>query len=287
MTFSPEVLLVGAVAVVGVLHTMVPDHWVPITLIARQRGWSRSETALAAAQAGTGHVLTTLIIGLLIWIAGASAATRIGNAIDTIASFALIAFGGWIALSSLRDISGGGHGHGHGPGGHHHHHYDYGQRHAHDHTDDPKDDTFYVRTPGGAFATHVHVHRHGKGLLHIHWHDHDQTTAHVVGASIAANPPLHVHTHRMSGRTALLLILGSSPMIEGLPAFLAASRLGVATILVMSIAFALSTIATYVVLCVVSVEGMQRARLGPLERYGEVISGVFIALVGVVFWVWP
>jgi ABC-type nickel/cobalt efflux system permease component RcnA len=76
-------------------------------------------------------------------------------------------------------------------------------------------------------------------------------------------------------------------MIEGLPAFLAASRLGVATILVMSIAFALSTIAAYVVLCVVSVEGMQRVRLGPLERYGEVISGVFIALVGVVFWVWP
>ena len=146
--------------------------------------------------------------------------------------------------------------------------------------------TFYVRAPSSAFATHVHVHRHGKGLPHIHWHDHDQATAHVVGASMAVNPPLHVHTHRMSGRTALLLILGSSPMIEGLPAFLAASRLGVATILVMSIAFALSTIATYVVLCVVSVEGMQRVRLGPLERYGEVISGVFIALVGVIFWMW-
>ena len=203
-------------------------------------------------------------------------------AIDTIASFALIAFGGWIALSSWRDISGGGHSH--GPDGHHHHDYNNGQEHAHD-PDDPKDDRFYVRAPSGAFATHVHVHRHGKGLPHIHWHDHDQATAHVIGGSMAANPPPHVHTHRMSGRTALLLILGSSPMIEGLPAFLAASRLGVTTILVMSIAFALSTIGTYVVLCVVSVEGMQRVRLGPLERYGEVISGVFIALVGVVFWV--
>jgi ABC-type nickel/cobalt efflux system permease component RcnA len=280
-------LLTLSVAVVGVLHTSVPDHWAPITLIARQRGWSRSETALAAAQAGTGHVLTTLVIGLLIWIAGASAATHIGNVIDTIASFALIAFGGWIALSSWRDIRGGGHGHSHGPGGHHHHHHDNGRGHAHDHSDDPEDDRFYVRMRGGAFATHVHVHRHGKGLPHIHWHDHDPATAHVVGASVAANPPLHIHTHRMSGRTALLLILGSSPMIEGLPAFLAASRLGVTTILIMSIAFALSTIATYVVLCVVSVEGMQRVRLGPLERYGEVISGVFIALVGVVIWVWP
>jgi ABC-type nickel/cobalt efflux system permease component RcnA len=91
----------------------------------------------------------------------------------------------------------------------------------------------------------------------------------------------------MSGRTALLLILGSSPMIEGLPAFLAASRLGVTTIVMMTIVFALSTVATYVILCVVSVEGMQRVRLGPLERYGEIISGAFIALVGAVFWFWP
>jgi nickel/cobalt transporter (NicO) family protein len=108
-----------------------------------------------------------------------------------------------------------------------------------------------------------------------------------AAAGIAANPPLHVHTHRMSGRTALLLILGSSPMIEGLPAFLAASRLGATTIIVMSIVFAASTIATYVVLCVASAEGMQRIRLGPLERYGEMISGIFIALIGAAFWLWP
>ncbi|HXE23766.1 MAG TPA: hypothetical protein VN637_02635 [Roseiarcus sp.] len=33
--------------------------------------------------------------------------------------------------------------------------------------------------------------------------------------------------------------------------------------------------------------GLQRVRLGPLERYGEAISGAFIALVGVVFCAWP
>ena len=45
-------LLVLSVAVVGVLHTVVPDHWVPITLMARQRGWSKAETATAALTAG-------------------------------------------------------------------------------------------------------------------------------------------------------------------------------------------------------------------------------------------
>jgi hypothetical protein len=40
-------------------------------------------------------------------------------------------------------------------------------------------------------------------------------------------------------------------------------------------------------LCVCSTVGLQRVNLGPLERYGEVISGVFISLVGVVFGLWP
>ena len=51
MAAASEILLVGVVAAVGVLHTIVPDHWVPITLIARQRGWSTAETARAALQA--------------------------------------------------------------------------------------------------------------------------------------------------------------------------------------------------------------------------------------------
>ncbi len=83
-------LLVFTVAVVGVLHTIVPDHWVPITLLARQRGWSKAETARTALQAGTGHVVTTLIIGLVVWGAGVAFATRFGHVVDTIASIALI-----------------------------------------------------------------------------------------------------------------------------------------------------------------------------------------------------
>lgn len=31
MTFSPELLLMISVGVIGLLHTIVPDHWVPIT----------------------------------------------------------------------------------------------------------------------------------------------------------------------------------------------------------------------------------------------------------------
>lgn len=97
MNFGPETLLIVSVGVVGVLHTVFPDHWVPIVLLARQRGWSKAETARAALQAGIGHVLSTLIIAAVIWIAGVAVAVRLGHFIDTAASLASIAFGGWIS----------------------------------------------------------------------------------------------------------------------------------------------------------------------------------------------
>src|SRR5579872_5661602 len=101
MNWAPPLLLVGAVAAVGVLHTIVPDHWVPITLIARQRGWSKGETARASFRAGTGHVLSTLLIAAVVWLAGVAVATRFGHIVDSAASIALVAFGGWIAISAL------------------------------------------------------------------------------------------------------------------------------------------------------------------------------------------
>jgi hypothetical protein len=105
-------LLVLTVAVVGVLHPVVPDHWVPITLLARQRGWSKGVTARTALLAGTGHVATTLIIGLVVWAAGVAFATRFSQWVDTIASVALIVFGACVdgpsdAREKMRILTGG------------------------------------------------------------------------------------------------------------------------------------------------------------------------------------
>jgi hypothetical protein len=197
-----EWLLIVAVIAVGVLHTLVPDHWVPITLIARQRHWTRMQTARAAFGAGLGHTLSTLAIGIVVWIAGAVAARHFGTIVSILSSLALIGFGAWIAIAAWRELR------------------------AQAHTDD---------------------HHHGQGA------------------------------------TALTLILGSSPMVEGIPAFFAASKFGWELIAIMSVCFAVSTIAMYVVLCTLSSAALERLRLGPLERYGEVLSGVFIMLVGIVF----
>ena len=248
-------LLVAAVAAVGVLHTIVPDHWAPITLLARQQGWSLGRTARTAAIAGAGHAVSTLVIAVIVWTIGVPFARSLGNALSTISSVALIAFGMWIAVGAWREIQGGDHDHAH----------DYGHSHF----------------------GHAHVHRHEGGMEHRHWHEHHSEDWHAVDGTLALAPPVHAHDHKTSSRTALLLILGSSPMVEGIPAFFAAARFGPWLLAIMSVVFAVTTIATYVVLCTTSVARLQRVDFGPVERYGEVLSGGFIAAMGLVFLVFP
>lgn len=193
------------------LHTIVPDHWAPIAIIARNRGWSRAQTARAAAIAGFGHTVSTLLIGVVAWLAGTLAAQRFGHLVDLAAGIGLVVFGLWTVIASIRELN-----------------------------EPPKEDF-----------------------------------DHAVGA-----------LRRASSRTALLLIVGSSPSIEVLPAFLAAARLGVSALALMAFVFALTTIGTYVITCVVSAAGLERLRFAAIERYGEVTSGVFVMIIGLIFLLW-
>jgi hypothetical protein len=279
MSAAPAWLLVGAAAAVGVLHTIVPDHWLPVALVARQRRWSRRETAAAALRAGAGHVLSTLMLGLAVWLAGVALADRFGHLLDLVSSLALIGFGAWVMVSAWCELRAAGAAHRHVPA----------HGHAHPHRHDgpaPADDPLYLPLPGGAavLTRHMHAHRHGRHWVHAHWHDHGAATLHTV---FPAAVPAHAHRHRTSGRTALLLILGSSPMVEGIPLFFAAARWGAAFLAVMAAVFAAASIAAYVLLCVSASAGLERLRLGAAERYGEVLSGAVIAVVGLAFWLWP
>ena len=72
-------------------------------------------------------------------------------------------------------------------------------------------------------------------------------------------------------------------MVEGIPAFFAASRYGLAFLALLSVLFAVSTIGTYVVTVLASTTGLNRLDLGRFESYGEILSGSLIALVGLIF----
>jgi putative Mn2+ efflux pump MntP len=210
VSLAPELMLLGAVVSVGVLHTLVPDHWVPIAVVARNYHWTRAQTAWAAAIAGLGHTLSTLAIGIVVWLAGLALAMRFGNLVSILAGIALVAFGLWIAGASLLEMR------------------------ANREQDENKID----------------------------------------------------ESGRRSLRTTLLLILGSSPMVEGIPVFFAAARFGAGLLVAMAVCFAISTIAAYVAMCVGSHAALEGISFGPLERYGEVLSGAIIAIVGLLFLVW-
>lgn len=211
---GPQSLLVLAVLAVGVFHTLVPDHWVPIVVLARHAKWGRAPTAGAAALAGLGHTVSTLFIGMLIWVAGVVFAVRFGHMVSMASSVALVLFGAWFAIAALRELR------------------------------------------------------------------------HPAAEVDEAGQQSSIFNSRKRTRLTLLLILGSSPMIEGLPAFLAAARFGFGLLATMSIVFALSTILTYVITCDQGTRMLQRLSFGPLERYGEVISGCVILAVGVASFFW-
>jgi putative Mn2+ efflux pump MntP len=200
-----QALLLGTVGAVGVLHTIVPDHWLPLALMARQGKWSRRNIAGAAFLAGLGHTLSTLAIGLAVYWAGLAVALRFGHLLAIASSLALIGFGLWIGIAGLREAA------------------------AHD---------------------------------------------------VAKPRPIR-------GRGVLLIVLGSSPMIEGIPAFFAAARFGAGLLAAMAALFALATIVTYVGLTLYSATTLQRISIGPLERYGEALSGAIVAIVGMVFLIKP
>ena len=289
-----QLILVAVVAMVGVLHTVVPDHWLPISLLAREHGWTRRRTARTAFFAGLGHVVTTLIIGAVVWAAGVAAAARYGRLVDVLSGVALVAFGAWTAVAALREQGRLGADDDADHAGHHHHDIPFAGDAAHDGDDcEHEHEHEHAHAHGHAHGgvklavRHRHVHRHADGLTHAHTHVHEPATAHDVCLVDEADPPAHEHAHSARGRTALLLVLGSSPMLEGIPAFFAASRFGAGLVAIMSAVFAAATIATYVGLSLAAADRLQRLDLGRWERYGEALSGAVIAVVGVVFLAWP
>lgn len=105
---SPElsVLLVTA-STLGTVHTAVGlDHTLPFVLLGRARTWSLAHTLLVASLCGLGHVLSSVVIGLL----GATLAIGLASLHwfeETRAGWAatgLIVFGVAYSIKALWDI---------------------------------------------------------------------------------------------------------------------------------------------------------------------------------------
>jgi nickel/cobalt exporter len=112
---------------VAFLHSAIPTHWLPFVATGRAQGWNHATTLSVTALAGTGHVLATAILGLLLTIFGAAVSAQLGAWFPRIAGGLLLALG---LFFIWRQLSGRGRSHTHLFGGAEHKHEHEPNEHA-------------------------------------------------------------------------------------------------------------------------------------------------------------
>ena len=146
MSNELSVLLIAA-ASIGFFHTLFgPDHYLPFIVMAKSGNWSLRKTALITFLCSIGHVLSSVLLGI-IGIAFGIAVTKV-EALESfrgnIAAWALIAFGlvyfSWGVRQALRNK----------PHQHFHSHRN-GVNHGHNHTHNGE-------------HVHAHIEKEGKNI---------------------------------------------------------------------------------------------------------------------------
>jgi hypothetical protein len=213
-------LLLAAAATVGFLHSVLPDHWVPLAVIARTQRWSIVRTARISLLASVGHVLTSIILAGIIAAVGlqfrSTFETQQGHIVGVILILTGLGFAVW-ALT--------------------------GRGHEHDHA--------YIREVE---------------------HDH----AREEGNESAQNQPLL----RRFAAIAVPFGAAASPDLTVLPVALAASAIGIGTVVGVLSTFSLVTLSTFVILTVAATLAGYQVKGEWLEEHGNMITAVVLVAIG-------
>ena len=138
MSYELSVLIVSA-ASIGFFHTLLgPDHYLPFIVMSKSGDWSMRKTAIVTFLCGLGHVLSSVILGMLGVAAGilVTKLVPIESFRGNIAAWGLIAFGlvyfVWGIRKAIKNKT---------------------HKHVHSHSD---------RT------SHQHIHTHSEEHSHVH-----------------------------------------------------------------------------------------------------------------------
>jgi nickel/cobalt transporter (NicO) family protein len=141
MNDSIALLSVTAVSI-GFLHTILgPDHYLPFILLSQAKKWSLKKTMLITFFCGMGHVMSSVVLGL-IGIAIGISVTRLVDVESfrgNIAAWLFIAFGLVYMIISIRNLvkkRKHTHSHLHIDGDKHVHEHDHHDHHTHIHQED-------------------------------------------------------------------------------------------------------------------------------------------------------
>lgn len=242
-------LLLGVAGVVAILHSILPDHWVPLAVVARTQRWSLLRVGRVSLLASLGHVVTSLVLGGMIALIGLQFQHQIETQQGHIVGVVLVLTGIGFLIWGLV---------GHGPHGHaheeHHTHDHHDHEHKHDHAHEGE-----------------HTHDHELAHKHEHFHKHDLTKEQSLIKRL--------------GAIAVPFGMAASPDLTILPVVLAASTLGTVAIVSVLSVFALLTIATFVSLTVIATLAGYQIKGDWLEKHANTITSLVLIVIGIVAYV--
>lgn len=239
-------LLVIAAATVGFLHSILPDHWVPLAVVARAQRWTLLHTARISLLASVGHVLTSIVLGGIIALVGLQFRKTFETQQAHIVGVVLVLTGIGFALWSLT---------GHGGHSHEGHPPDHGVED--DHGDGEHADN----------GSRPHVQGHEHAYEDDQGSSPDQSKARGIAGILVP-----------FGAAA-------SPDLTILPIFLAASAVGLGAVVGVLTAFSFVTLATFVGLTVAATIAGYQVKGEWLEQHGNTVTAGVLIIIGMAVYV--
>lgn len=247
MHLAPNLLLLIAAAGVAFIHSLLPDHWVPLAVVARTHSWGLARLARVAALAAVGHVVTSIALGGVIALIGLQFQRQLEAQQGHIVGGVLVIAGAGLLIWNLV-----GHQHEHKPG-----------------------------IAVGATGSHVHEHSH-SALRHSHRHDHE-AFIHARANQIAERSEGSLISRLAS--IAAPFGAAASPDLTFLPIAVAASAYGGAAVASVLGVYAAVTLVTFVGLTVVATAVGYQMRGEWLEDNANTITSLVLIAIGVVVFV--
>ena len=93
--------LLGAAALVGMLHMSAPDHWVTLCILGQRAAWSRGRLLGVGLATAGGHVLLSVLLGFLIVAAGLVFSQGLSSGITLATGVVMVVLGGGYGVKRL------------------------------------------------------------------------------------------------------------------------------------------------------------------------------------------
>lgn len=311
------ILLFLGGAFLSTIHTLIPNHWVPIITLSRYQEWSSSFTKVSIFTVSTMHALSTIIVGSAIGILGMEIFKNFEGISKAVPSGIFILMGTIFISLHIFDFS------------KHHHHHSRTELHLlHSHKksvylmlflisslmvfttttlitsnfslDILILDTFVVLSLVSMLVVQkllerkhkflffsYHEHTNEDNSIHLHTHSHDYIHHSISNVnsdhSVSLNRTLGLG--KWGSMFALGIALFFSPCVEIEIYYLQASTLGTSGIILLSLTYWIITVVLTYILVGLGEKVIHKLKLNKLEHNEDLITGITLICFSVLFYV--